>query len=402
MVAPGPPSSGAYSPIVKVHAVKFRCLMVALTTLVVCIMTFNIFWLANILDETHQRPTTTSSGHRPSTKLLDYEGLLAHEIKPHCTKRKTLQDIKECFPFVRQIHRPNCREINDWDAVQNCLTGRFRTDTPLRHIHIVGERHSGTKFLTKELQKCFPRHSPDFTFRVHRDFLRSKHFFQPILAGHDLAASVVIVVVRDPVDWIAAMREKPYHSPSHVQTLNDTGFTPLPWRDFVQRPWTLQGNDKDEWELEPYPTDETICQENFHRKEVIPCEYNETSGKLAEPFVRGFAPLYEMRRDGTAKPFSSILELRTEKILNFVLELPTLLDLSGFMIVRYEDVLRNGTQFVLDQLQDILQLDTAHMRRCRKVSPQPERLGSRPIPFDFRQYIREHIDSDMEHLLGYG
>lgn len=382
--------------------------MVALTVLVVCIMTFNIFWLAHILDDTRHRPTTkttttTTMERHQSTKLLDYEGILEHEIKPQCTKRKTLQDIKECFPFLRHIrHRPDCEEINDWGTVQRCLTGRFRTDTPLRHIHIVGERHSGTKFLTKELQKCFPRHTSDFTFRVHRDFLRSKHFFQPILAGHDLTSSIVLVVVRDPVDWIAAMREKPYHSPSHVLSINETGFAPLPWHEFVNRPWTLRGDGRNEWELVRNPTDETICQENFHRMEVVPCEYNETSGKLADPLIRGFAPIYEMQRDGTGRPFRSIMELRAEKILNFVLEIPTLMDLSGFMIVRYEDVLQDGTQFVLDQLQEILHLDDAHMRRCRVIPPQPERLGSRPVPSDFRRYVREHMDPDMERLLGYG
>ena len=393
MVAPGPPSSGAFQP-VKVN-VKFRCLMVALTALVTCIMTFNIFWLTTMLEDTHHRPRRPTP---TNMKLLDYQSLFAQEIKPHCIKRKTLQDIKECFPFVRQIQRPDCQEIKDWTAVQRCLTGRFRKDTLLSHIHIVGERHSGTKFLTNELQKCFPRNTR-FPFRVHRDFLRSKHFFQPILAGHDLASSVVIVVVRDPVDWIAAMRAKPYHSPSHVEEFNETSFTPLAWRDFVNRPWTLQ--DTEGWELQKDQAEYTVCQENFHRMEVVPCVYNETSGKVAKRFINGFTPLYEMRRDGTGRPFSSIMELRKEKILNFVLELPTLLDLSGFMIVRYEDMLRNGTQFVLDQLKDILGLDKEDMSRCRALPPQPERLGSRPVPEDFRQYLREHLDTDMEHLLGY-
>lgn len=396
MVAPGPPSSGAFQP-VKVN-VRFRCLMVALTTVVACIMTFNIIWLSHLLEDTRpRRPRTPKSG---STKILNkQEELLSKEIKPHCTQRKTLEDIKKCFPSVRQLERPDCQEIKDWTAVQRCLTGRFRTDNVLSHIHIVGERHSGTKFLTKELQRCFPRNTR-FSFRVHRDFLRSKHFFQPILAGHDLAASFVIVMVRDPVDWVAAMREIPYHSPSHVVALNKTGFTPLPWADFVKKPWTLENIDEGwEWQIEK--DQNTLCQENFHPVEVVPCQYNDTSGKIAERFVNGFAPLYEMRRDGSGEPFSSILELRNEKILNFVLELPLLTDLSGYMIIRYEDILRNGTQFVLDELREVLGLEKSDMSRCRAVPAQPERLGSRHVAEDFRRYIWEHLDSDMEHLLGY-
>ena len=397
-----PPSSGALAGKVNV---KFRCLMVALTGVVACIMAFNVFWLASILEEgdSHRHRNHRRRGHFSRTpadldyQQLDYEGILKHEVKPHCVRRRTIQDIQSCFPWVRKLPT-DCQDIRDWSSVQRCLTGRFRPDSKVQHIHIVGERHSGTKFLTQELQACFPRKTR-FPFRVHRDFIRSKHFFQPILAGHDLATSFIIVVVRDPVDWVAAMHEKPYHSPNHVAALNETAVVPLDWQDFVTRPWTLSGND---WEAKPAGNnDEELCQDSFHRNEVVPCEYDEESGKIIDRWVRGFAPLYEMQRDGTGRPFSSILELRTEKILNFILELPMLTDLSGFMIVRYEDLLRNGTQFVLDQLRDRLGLPPSATAKCHVQTPQTDRLDQRRIPEDFRQYIRQHLDADMERLLGY-
>lgn len=378
---------------------------------VVCIMVFNIIWLLTILENDDRvaankkknEPLTSAADYAP----LDYQALLLQEIQPHCKRRRTLLDIQNCFPLQRKLP-PHCHSIQDWNDVQRCLTGRFRDDTVVHHVHIVGERHSGTKFLTQELQDCFPRKTR-YPFRVHRDFIRSKHFFQPILSGHDLRSSVVIVVVRDPVDWTAAMHEKPYHSPHHVAGWNETHAIPLDWRDFVQRPWTLSSNqDATSWEGKPHhqqqqqSLDDNTCQYTFHRREVVPCEFNETSGKLADRWVRGFAPVYELQRDGSGRAFSSILELRTEKILNFVLELPILTDLSGFLIVRYEDMMRNGTNFVLEQLRQILGLDAEAIAKCHVVPPQPERMASRPVPPEFRQYIWDHLDTSMERLLGYG
>jgi hypothetical protein len=118
-------------------------------------------------------------------------------------------------------------------------------------------------------------------------------------------------------------------------------------------------------------------------------------------FKNGFEPVYELRRDGSGKPFRHVLELRTEKLVNMVLELGLLLDLAGLMIVRYEDILRNGTAFVIDDLRDILQLPTHVKESCQPLPPQPNRLNGRPISEDFRRWIDTHLDRPVEHLLGY-
>ena len=146
-----------------------------------------------------------------------------------CQSMKSVLDIQTCHPetSVRPLG-PNCSDIRNWDDVQRCLTGRFTAfhqtslngttnDTtpppPISEIHILGERNSGTKFVTAELQQCFPR-GPNL--RVHRDFVREKHWFQPINADDDHRHRLIVVVVRDPVEWMAAMRQSPYHSPAHV------------------------------------------------------------------------------------------------------------------------------------------------------------------------------------------
>lgn len=383
-------------------SLKFRCLMGALTVLVVCVMTFNIFWLHTVI-QTQQDGEGAHNGDLfgSPNNHIDGEVIMAHEIKPFmegCDRRKSLEDIQRCFPseIVRKLS-PDCQEIKDWEHLQDCLTGRFRNgNKAVRHVHIVGERHSGTKFLTSQLQKCFPRRTR-FSFRVHRDFIRSKHFFQPIL-DQDLSQSIIVVIVRDPVDWVAAMREKPYHSPFHMKGFNDKAI-PLDWHDFVTRPWTMPRLPG--WENRTDDSDPKLCQDNFHREEVVPCEYNESSGLIPDNFFRGFYPLYEMQRDGSGRPFSSIIDLRNEKIVNFVLELPMLTDVAGFMVVRYEDILLKGMDFVLKRLQKMLRLPDKAMNLCKNIPPQPDRLKARAVADDFRKYIVEHMDSHLESLLGY-
>jgi hypothetical protein len=387
-----------------IQNLKVRCLMGSLSMVVLCIMVFNLFWLHTLLEDDN-----VSSGTKAvrSSVLASIDPALSH-----CQQRRSLRDVQACFASPRQLPARDCDEVTDWSSVQRCLTGRFRPEAQIRHVHIVGERHSGTKFLTNHLQECFPRQrqqgtrsttTPDYGFKVHRDFLRSKHWFQPIL-GHDMSQSVVVVLVRDPYQWVTAMLEKPYHSPFHIRRFNGTrGVVPLEWVDFVSRPWSmplLPG-----WENRSTTTTrqqhQQHCQMYFSRQEVVPCEYNRSSGFVPTAFANGFEPVYELRRDGSGKAFRHVLELRTEKLVNFVLELGILLDLAGLMIVRYEDVLRNGTDFVIEDLREILQLPAHVKESCTPLPPQPDRLRGRPISKDFRRWIHKHLDRPVEHLLGY-
>ena len=117
------------------------------------------------------------------------------------------------------------------------------------NIRLLGERHSGTTYLTRYLQACFPHN-------LVNDFLvRKKHWFQPspqeIVAavqsvdpdvleeatefhrfekGHRswrniseelnpkgiFQTSLVLYVVRDVYQWMEAMRQGPWHWPNHL------------------------------------------------------------------------------------------------------------------------------------------------------------------------------------------
>lgn len=117
----------------------------------------------------------------------------------------------------------------------------------IENIRIVGERHSGTTFLTRYLKACFPTRSVG-------DFLvNGKHWFQPnpqyveemaqkygksglsptlvddidaqtwwqIAKSEDpkiqFNNTLVIAIFRNPYHWIEAMRRVPHHWPNHVE-----------------------------------------------------------------------------------------------------------------------------------------------------------------------------------------
>lgn len=184
-----------------------------------------------------------------------------------------------------------------------------------------------------ELQKCF---RSQYHIKVHRDFLRAKHFFQPLVRGNR-HQSLVVAIFRSPVEWTAAMREKPYHSPNHLQGFSQDDLhepIPLPWYDFVNKTWAMPRSPSDRELMmqtgkAQAANDGTVCREQFPFSEVVPCRYDPAS--VPENRVRGFEPIYELRRDGSGRPFESILELRSQKIVNMLLQIPLILDIGGYL-----------------------------------------------------------------------
>ena len=335
--------------------------------------------------------------------------------KEACKRMRSLRDIRECFPpqLVRRLPVEHCQDVQDWETLQRCVTGRFYaeddtgTEEPFT-IHIIGERHSGTKFLMNELQQCFLQPSAASNVKkVHRDFLRSKHFFQPY-RGENHLRSILVVIVRDPVEWVAAMHEMPYHSPNHVKSVVSEdptkGVEPLPWQEFVSRPWTTQRSKLDEKlqsERKQHPERKIECQERFHFNDVVPCQVDDSYG-IPSDRMRGMFPLYEMRRDGSGKPYDNILQMRADKITNFVLQLPMMFAIGGFVVVRYEDLMQKGSHFLLKQVAEVVGMKDGELpEECTPSKPQPERLNQRYIPSGLKKWVDEHLDVEREKLLGY-
>jgi hypothetical protein len=333
------------------------------------------------------------------------------KINP-CYRMKNEADIRQCYAShgVKKFSDPRCQSIRTWNDVQHCLMRRYyypnmtTNNSRIREVHIVGERNSGTKFVTQFLQQCYPKKSK---IRVHRDFIRSKHFFQPIHNNADYTNSLIVVVVRDPIEWMAAMREFPYHSPSHLTGFRNSQIIPLPWQEFVNKTWTTEASRADRT-LTTGNRTKIVCTQSFRFDEVKPCILRKdmiTGPPWNVPLsrVRGYYPLYEQRR---GKPYDHLLQMRSDKIVNWILQIPLLMKIGGFVVVRYEDILQRGNEYFLQQVNAIVNNKTidSHQslpKHCSILAPQPDRIGKRYVPSDFKDWINRNIDVETEQLIGY-
>jgi hypothetical protein len=364
--------------------------------------------LPSFTEQTHENEAIEVHGVT-SEKTLHEDKNRQENHGAACYRMKSEKDIRNCYPtkHVKQFKDPQCQTIQNWNDVQRCLVGRFQyngTESAINEVHILGERNSGTKFVTNALQRCYPKSSG---VKVHRDFLRQKHFFQPIESG-DFSRSLVVVVVRDPVEWMAAMRELPYHSPNHLKGFRNVTneVIPLTWQEFVNKPWTAVTSTID-LTLRDEDRHQPICTNRFRIDEVTPCSLDNVTAQGAPWNIpmkkwRGYSPVYEQRR-GT--PYEHLLQMRADKIVNWILQIPLLMKIGGFAVVRYDDILNRGDEFFLKQVDAILHNRTSERQhlpaRCSTTPPQPHRIGKRTIPHDFREWINQNIDVDSEKIIRY-
>ena len=392
-------------------------------------------------------------------------------------------------PDLRQSNRPN---ENAKLSIRNPMKGhdpfgRRRRRPFVKHgssnldsLTVIGERHSGTTFLTNVMLSCFP------TLNVRDVLLSHKHWFQanPLyikrmaekygkdglgpsssgrwtrqtwwsIGNHPeprtvLNTTMVIVMFRDPYDWMEGMRRKPHHWPSHVQyaqlspaadekarqllrkmTRKDlkemvkerrkkgrrpedriwatsrerwekakgpgVNISALEWREFVKRPLTVGETESENGR---------ICQKGAEPGRISPCRRTvrySPKGYLdafpgrnrAPPNLRLGAndPVYELRKDGTV--FSHPLELRAAKIHNF-LAIEKHWDVGFFVPLRYERVVETGTQMLVDLV-------------ARKFDVEPDCIPGNltagrhddDMDPDFLKWITQNTDWEAEALVGY-
>ena len=330
----------------------------------------------------------------------------------NCTVVYTFRDIQRCTPVTKRRElEPYCEEhgIETWEDVQRCLNGKHphpsmnRTGSQYT-IHLIGERNSGTKWIVDEMQNCFPRDK--LGIKMERDlFSRNKHFFQSVNSFHPLQQRhIVIAAFREPVEWVAAMIEKPYHMIEHQKGFDENDRPiPLEWEEFVNKPWTMQNRSKKDFKLlkerEKKPFKRLLCRNGMDFEEVIPCRFDP--GTLPERLVRSQNPVYELKRGGkNDEPYANILELRSDKIVNHLLEVSIGYDLGGFMAVRFEDLVLNGTKAFLQELGQMIGYDQLPST-CKPQEPRPFMIGRRKIPEGLRKWVEDHLILRTERLLGY-
>jgi hypothetical protein len=338
-----------------------------------------------------------------------------------CDVVYSYEDIKRCFPPRKRKNMTSfgalCDSITTWPDVQRCLNGKVTTPVTnklntFEHkprdytltIHLIGERNSGTKWVVEEMKKCFPRES--FGLKIERDlFGRNKHFFHATYKWIGQQDHMVISIFREPVEWVAAMIEKPYHMTEHMNGFDEHDKPiPMDWQEFVKKPWAMKNRSAYDFRLlemkRKNPHSFLPCRSGLQFQEVMPCRFDP--GSLPNHLVRTQNPVYELKRGGAMdEPYQTILELRSDKIVNFLLEVPLLQDLGGFLAVRFEDLLRNGTRIFLEQVAELAGIKGGLPPECHPQGPKPDMIGRRKIPDGLKQWVESHLVLRTERILGY-
>lgn len=306
--------------------------------------------------------------------------------------------------------RVNCSLVLSWEDVQRCRNGvrKVHHEPSDYVIRLLGERNSGTKFVLNELKRCLGRRVP-----VHRDYTRSKHWFQvrpEHVRPHDRGnyhpaepyhRAILLTTHRDPTDWVAAMIEKPYHMLNHVKGFNETTgqAIPLEWEEFVKRPWDYPRTDLDRQAFADNRHHGTICSYDLMFSQVTPCLTDKSIMPYPSVSYHAHNPVYELRHDGSMEAYEHILQLRADKIKHYVHEVFDW-EIGGYLAVRYEDLLRDGTGPMIRAVADLVGIDKSTLT-CQPQGPQPDKLHRRYIPDGLREWVNQHVDNATEHLLGY-
>ena len=311
----------------------------------------------------------------------------------------------------KDIARQVVQEIDD-DANRKSIVDPTSIK-PVEQIIVLGERHSGTDELTSYLTTCF------VDIKVTDTYKRYKHWFQE----EDLTrvpenSAVVVAIFRDPFDWVQAMRVEPLHAHDHLRWYrrpnnNDRRHIdpkipwtklarPLGWKDFVTRPWIGQRGSMDKnTSRTNRGMNNAECLDHYTYYDVSPCSVNDTS------IIKGLSEYkYELKTDKSERAYSSIIDLRREKILNH-LSVAEFNGVRSFLPFRFEDLNANGTSVLIQNVEKA----TGLVAKCNATlgkAPHRQRFLvekqiriHRELPSDFIKWMNRFVDWEVEGLVGY-
>jgi hypothetical protein len=227
---------------------------------------------------------------------------------------------------------------------------------------------------------------PILSLQVRTKLTRYKHWFQYpgyYRYPHD---TLVIAQFRNPYDWLKAMQHVPHHSPAHLPFKADHK-----WKQFLSTPWTMERVGTDRWDNLTEP-----CQEHFEYKNVISCAVEPLPKSAYQKLQYSeHQPFYELRNDGSGLPYDNVMELRSDKIRNF-LSIKEYDGIADVWVVQYEYLLTKGTHELIQQIAEWTGLEP----QCKPMPPQQRR--NRPVERDMANYIRANLNWTVESWIGYG
>jgi len=177
------------------------------------------------------------------------------------------------------------------------------------------------------------------------------------------------------------MWSHPHHSPNHMN---------MHWSEFLTKPWTM-----DRIGLDLNTSKNAHCQQDFHFNEIVSC-IREPLPLVAYENCKysEHQPFYELKQDGSGKPFANVMELRAAKIQNF-LGTKDYANVVDVWPVQYEYLLAEGTKNILDEIYK----ETGVPYTCDPFPPQVRQ--QRKLSEKFMKYIDEHLDWTTEAMIGY-
>jgi hypothetical protein len=265
---------------------------------------------------------------------------------------------------------------------------------------------------------------------------------------------------RDPIDWVDAMRWEPHHAHDHLHykpnykretgrvivpqktTMNvssDTNSTMddepwwwevadrMQWKEFVTAPWVGRRGKKDNEVVQVKGGEDAVCMDYYRYVDAAPCSVEDA------PMLRGLGEYkYEYKHDGSEIGFSSILELRRDKIINH-LGVANYKGCRALLPYRFEYLKANGTEALLRDIEDasglkaqckpiygrIVDLDgeekdarleimtnsskqqpSIRQRQRRQLAPKII-TKKRVLPNEYIRYMNRFVDWEVEALIGY-
>ena len=309
-------------------------------------------------------------------------------------------------------HRENIKEDDqvadrDGDAVttQTLAVTTSLPMEPVQQIILLGERHSGTNWITDHLAECFD-------IKVGNTYKRYKHWFQEEdLTNVPSNSAVVVAMFRDPYNWVEAMRVEPHHAHDHLrwylphtdqkQKWKDLT-RPLEWKEFVTRPWIGKRGSMDKnISVTPEGIANAECLDHYTYYDAAPCSVSDA------PFLRGLGEYkYELKTDKSERGYSSIIDLRREKILNH-LSVAEFRGVRSFLPIRFEDLNANGTSVLIQKVEKATGLVAKCNATLGKAPQRQRRLVEkqirihRELPSEFIKWMNRYVDWEVESLVGY-
>ena len=136
------------------------------------------------------------------------------------------------------------------------------------------------------------------------------------------------------------------------------------------------------------------CEHRFDYSEVVPCSRLDRNMYNGTMNGKQVGITYELSHDRSGRPYDSIVDLRWDKIRNF-LDVANCCGVRALFPVRFEDAIEQGTTELLKQLEEA----TGLKAQCDGTPPSKHR--PKKVSSEYKQWMKRNVDWETEGLIGY-